>query len=142
MQYKDDITVLTWNITKWLSHLYDFLVPEIVKCGLDYSDGNDDWYFSASCSLGAAQASVENATEHVKIRKQFSKPLASFQVQNTIEFFIWNLFSSLISINIYSILYCTVYLVCSDRVKEKKVLYYCTLMAWNYKNNDWRYLQV
>lgn len=36
--------------------------------------------FSASCSLGAAQASIEAAVDHVKVRKQFSKPLASFQV--------------------------------------------------------------
>ncbi|KAK3850092.1 hypothetical protein Pcinc_043181 [Petrolisthes cinctipes] len=33
----------------------------------------------ASCSLGAAQASIENAADHAKVRKQFSKPLASFQ---------------------------------------------------------------
>lgn len=33
----------------------------------------------ASCSLGAAQASVEAAVDHVKVRKQFSKPLSSFQ---------------------------------------------------------------
>lgn len=33
----------------------------------------------ASCSLGAAQASIEAAVDHVKVRKQFSKPLASFQ---------------------------------------------------------------
>lgn len=33
----------------------------------------------ASCSLGAAQASLEIATEHLKVRKQFGKPLAEFQ---------------------------------------------------------------
>ncbi|XP_014670006.1 PREDICTED: isobutyryl-CoA dehydrogenase, mitochondrial-like [Priapulus caudatus] len=33
----------------------------------------------ASCSLGAAQASTELAMEHLKVRKQFGKPLAEFQ---------------------------------------------------------------
>lgn len=33
----------------------------------------------ASCSLGAAQASVEATVDHVTVRKQFSKPLSSFQ---------------------------------------------------------------
>lgn len=33
----------------------------------------------ASCSLGAAQASLKAAADHVKVRKQFGKPLASFQ---------------------------------------------------------------
>lgn len=33
----------------------------------------------ASCSLGAAQASLEIATEYLKVRKQFGKPLAEFQ---------------------------------------------------------------
>lgn len=33
----------------------------------------------ASCSLGAAQASLQAAIDHVKVRKQFGKPLASFQ---------------------------------------------------------------
>ncbi|XP_067133668.1 isobutyryl-CoA dehydrogenase, mitochondrial-like [Centruroides vittatus] len=33
----------------------------------------------ASCSLGAAQASLELALEHLKVRKQFGKPLAEFQ---------------------------------------------------------------
>ncbi|XP_053649808.1 isobutyryl-CoA dehydrogenase, mitochondrial [Cherax quadricarinatus] len=33
----------------------------------------------ASCSLGAAQASIEAAADHVKVRKQFGKPLSSFQ---------------------------------------------------------------
>ncbi|GFY67621.1 isobutyryl-CoA dehydrogenase, mitochondrial [Trichonephila inaurata madagascariensis] len=33
----------------------------------------------ASCSLGAAQASVEIASEYVKVRKQFGKPLSEFQ---------------------------------------------------------------
>ncbi|KAF9379662.1 Isobutyryl-CoA dehydrogenase, mitochondrial [Podila verticillata] len=32
-----------------------------------------------SCSLGAAQASIEAAVEHVKVRKQFNQPLANFQ---------------------------------------------------------------
>ncbi|KAF9436985.1 Isobutyryl-CoA dehydrogenase, mitochondrial [Entomortierella beljakovae] len=32
-----------------------------------------------SCSLGAAQASIEAAVEHVKARKQFGQPLANFQ---------------------------------------------------------------
>lgn len=32
-----------------------------------------------SCSLGAAQASIEAALEHVKVRKQFNQPLAHFQ---------------------------------------------------------------
>ncbi|CAG0884478.1 unnamed protein product [Darwinula stevensoni] len=34
---------------------------------------------NASCSLGAAQASLELATEYVKVRKQFGKALAEFQ---------------------------------------------------------------
>ncbi|KAG1678079.1 Isobutyryl-CoA dehydrogenase, mitochondrial [Nymphon striatum] len=33
----------------------------------------------ASCSLGAAQASLQLAIDHVKVRKQFSSPLSSFQ---------------------------------------------------------------
>lgn len=33
----------------------------------------------ASCSLGAAQASIEQATDHVKVRKQFNRPLADNQ---------------------------------------------------------------
>jgi len=33
----------------------------------------------AACSLGAAHACLERATEHVNVRKQFSRPLASFQ---------------------------------------------------------------
>jgi hypothetical protein len=33
----------------------------------------------ASCSLGAAQASIELARDHLKVRKQFGKPLAEFQ---------------------------------------------------------------
>lgn len=33
----------------------------------------------ASCSLGAAQASIQAAVDHVKVRKQFGKPLSSFQ---------------------------------------------------------------
>ena len=33
----------------------------------------------ASCSLGAAQSSLELAAEHLTIRKQFGKPLADFQ---------------------------------------------------------------
>ncbi|XP_022239008.1 isobutyryl-CoA dehydrogenase, mitochondrial-like isoform X2 [Limulus polyphemus] len=33
----------------------------------------------ASCSLGAAQASLELAANHLKVRKQFNKPLAEFQ---------------------------------------------------------------
>lgn len=33
----------------------------------------------ASCSLGAAQASLELALNHLKVRKQFGKPLAEFQ---------------------------------------------------------------
>ena len=37
-------------------------------------------YISASCSLGAAQASIEAAVDYVKVRKQFSEPIASFQV--------------------------------------------------------------
>lgn len=32
-----------------------------------------------SCSLGAAQASIEAAVEHVKVRKQFNQALANFQ---------------------------------------------------------------
>ncbi|XP_071527247.1 isobutyryl-CoA dehydrogenase, mitochondrial-like [Panulirus ornatus] len=33
----------------------------------------------ASCSLGAAQASIDAAADHARVRKQFGKPLASFQ---------------------------------------------------------------
>ncbi|XP_042217596.1 isobutyryl-CoA dehydrogenase, mitochondrial-like [Homarus americanus] len=33
----------------------------------------------ASCSLGAAHASIQNAADHTKVRKQFGKPLSSFQ---------------------------------------------------------------
>jgi len=33
----------------------------------------------ASCSIGAAQASLEAAKEHILVRKQFGKPLAYFQ---------------------------------------------------------------
>ncbi|CAH3014940.1 unnamed protein product [Porites evermanni] len=33
----------------------------------------------ASCSLGAAQASIEQAIEHAKVRKQFNRPLADNQ---------------------------------------------------------------
>ena len=33
----------------------------------------------ASTSLGAAQASLNLAIDHAKVRKQFGKPLASFQ---------------------------------------------------------------
>ncbi|XP_025098643.1 isobutyryl-CoA dehydrogenase, mitochondrial-like isoform X2 [Pomacea canaliculata] len=33
----------------------------------------------ASCSLGAAQASLEQACDHLKVRKQFGSALASFQ---------------------------------------------------------------
>jgi len=35
---------------------------------------------TASCSLGAAQASLEQSIEYVKVRKQFGQPLADFQV--------------------------------------------------------------
>lgn len=38
---------------------------------------------TASCSLGAAQASIEQAAEHTKVRKQFDSPLADNQVQQT-----------------------------------------------------------
>ena len=37
-------------------------------------------FFAASCSLGAAQASVEQALDHLRVRKQFGSPLADFQV--------------------------------------------------------------
>lgn len=33
----------------------------------------------ASCSMGAAAASIDIVTEHMKVRKQFGKPLASYQ---------------------------------------------------------------
>ncbi|KAF8953314.1 Isobutyryl-CoA dehydrogenase, mitochondrial, partial [Entomortierella lignicola] len=48
----------------------------------------------ASCSLGAAQASIEAAIEHVKTRKQFGQPLANFQ--NT-QFKITDMATSLMS---------------------------------------------
>lgn len=35
----------------------------------------------ASCSLGAAQASLEAARDHLAVRRQFGKPLAAFQVR-------------------------------------------------------------
>ena len=35
---------------------------------------------AASCSLGAAQASLEQSIDHLLVRKQFGKPLADFQV--------------------------------------------------------------
>lgn len=38
-------------------------------------------FFLASCSLGAAQASIVQAAEHAKVRKQFDTPLAENQVQ-------------------------------------------------------------
>ena len=41
------------------------------------------YLFLASCSLGAAQASIEQAAEHAKVRKQFDRPLADNQVKNT-----------------------------------------------------------
>ncbi len=34
----------------------------------------------ASCSLGAAQMSLEHSLEYVNVRKQFGKPLADNQV--------------------------------------------------------------
>ena len=36
--------------------------------------------FLASCSLGAAQASIEKTGEYLKVRKQFGKSLDQFQV--------------------------------------------------------------
>jgi len=33
----------------------------------------------ASCSLGAAHASIEHARDHMKVRKQFNQPLENFQ---------------------------------------------------------------
>ena len=36
--------------------------------------------YIASCSLGAAQASLEISADHLQVRKQFGKPLADFQV--------------------------------------------------------------
>ncbi len=35
--------------------------------------------FPASCSLGAAQASIDLAIDHLLTRQQFGKPLAQFQ---------------------------------------------------------------
>lgn len=35
----------------------------------------------ASCSLGGAQSSLEQAIEYQKVRKQFGQPLANFQVR-------------------------------------------------------------
>jgi alkylation response protein AidB-like acyl-CoA dehydrogenase len=35
----------------------------------------------ASCSLGAAQASIQKTGEYLKVRKQFGKSLAEFQVK-------------------------------------------------------------
>ena len=36
--------------------------------------------FAASCSLGAAQASIEQARDHLNVREQFGKKIASNQV--------------------------------------------------------------
>ncbi|KAH9380323.1 hypothetical protein HPB48_013382 [Haemaphysalis longicornis] len=36
----------------------------------------------ASCSMGAAAASIDIVIEHLKVRKQFGKPLASYQITN------------------------------------------------------------
>jgi len=38
-------------------------------------------FYAASCSLGAAQASLEQTIDHLRVRKQFGKPLADFQVR-------------------------------------------------------------
>ena len=37
--------------------------------------------FTASCSLGAAQSSIELTRDHLKVRKQFGKTLDTFQVR-------------------------------------------------------------
>ncbi|KAG0349997.1 Isobutyryl-CoA dehydrogenase, mitochondrial, partial [Gamsiella multidivaricata] len=47
-----------------------------------------------SCSLGAAQASIEAAIEHVKVRKQFGQALADFQ---SIQFKLADMATSLLS---------------------------------------------
>lgn len=38
--------------------------------------------------MGAAQASIEQAAEHTKVRKQFDSPLADNQVQQTMNLFL------------------------------------------------------
>ncbi|KAL7630697.1 UNVERIFIED_CONTAM: hypothetical protein RMT77_016814 [Armadillidium vulgare] len=48
----------------------------------------------ASCSLGGAQASLEAAINHVKVRKQFGKPLSEFQ---TVQFTLAEMASRLIA---------------------------------------------
>lgn len=40
--------------------------------------------FLASCSLGAAYASVILTRDHLKVRKQFGEPLASNQVTSPV----------------------------------------------------------
>ncbi len=42
------------------------------------------FFFLASCSLGAAQMSLEHTLEYVNVRKQFGKPLADNQVFDNI----------------------------------------------------------
>jgi alkylation response protein AidB-like acyl-CoA dehydrogenase len=41
----------------------------------------------ASCSLGAAQASIQKTGEYLKVRKQFGKSLDQFQVKINISCF-------------------------------------------------------
>ncbi|KAF8925264.1 Isobutyryl-CoA dehydrogenase, mitochondrial [Dissophora ornata] len=48
----------------------------------------------ASCSLGAAQASIEAAIEHTKVRKQFGQALADFQ---NVQFKLADMSTSLLS---------------------------------------------
>jgi hypothetical protein len=42
----------------------------------------DIYIILASCSLGAAQASIQKTGEYLKVRKQFGKTLEKFQVKN------------------------------------------------------------
>jgi len=44
----------------------------------------------ASCSLGAAQASIQKTGEYLKVRKQFGKSLDQFQVKMNIRLFFLN----------------------------------------------------
>jgi isobutyryl-CoA dehydrogenase len=48
----------------------------------------------ASCSLGGAQAALENAVNHVTVRKQFGKSLSDFQ---TVQFKVAEMCAKLVS---------------------------------------------
>ena len=45
-----------------------------------YRHSHLKYAFTASCSLGAAQMALEQARDHLCVRKQFGEPLANNQV--------------------------------------------------------------